>query len=131
GGLDQVLTMTNTTEHDLVPVLRFRPLDFYGRELPLTTVTSIQGLTRGQVVVPSNSQTRDVLRFEGPGCRNVRFVDTEVVDMVALDVAGLDTSPTTVMVDLDKKATNDPENFWGVGVANANEAEMRVRVTLV
>ena len=131
GGLDQVLTMTNSTDTDLVPVLRFRPLDFYGRELPLVTVTSLQGLTRGQVVVPSNSVTKDVLRFEGPGCRSVRFVDTEVVDLVEIEVAGLDTEPTTVMVDLDKKATANPEDFWGIGVANANDAEMRVRVTLV
>lgn len=131
GGLDQVLTMTNSTDSDLVPVLRFRPLDFYGRELPLVTVTSLQGLTRGQVVVPSNSVTKDVLRFEGPGCRSVRFVDTEVVELVEIEVAGLDTEPTTVMVDLDKKATANPEDFWGIGVANANDAEMRVRVTLV
>ena len=131
GGLDQVLTMTNSTDTDLVPVLRFRPLDFYGRELPLVTVTSLQGLTRGQVVVPSNSVTKDVLRFEGPGCRSVRFVDTEVVDLVEIEVAGLDTEPTTVMVDLDKKATANPEDFWGIGVANANDAEMRVRATLV
>lgn len=131
GGLDQVLTMTNSTDSDLVPVLRFRPLDFYGRELPLVTVTSLQGLTRGQVVVPSNSVTKDVLRFEGPGCRSVRFVDTEVVDLVEIEVAGLDTEPTTVMVDLNKRATANPEDFWGIGVANANEAEMRVRVTLV
>jgi hypothetical protein len=131
GGLDQVLTMTNNTDSDLVPVLRFRPLDFYGRELPLASVTSLQGLTRGQVVVPAHSVTRDVLRFEGPGCRSVRFVDTEVVDLVEIDVTGLEIVPTTVMVDLDKRATLDPENFWGVGVQNKNDAEMRVRVTLV
>ncbi|WP_229053164.1 hypothetical protein [Aeromicrobium sp. Leaf350] len=131
GGLDQVLTMTNSTDHDLVPVLRFRPLDFYGRELPLVNVTSLQGLTRGQVVVPSNSATRDVLRFDGPGCRSVRFVDTEVLDLVEIEVLGLESQPTTVMVDLDKKATANPKDFWGVGVANANEAEMQVRVTLI
>ena len=131
GGLDQVLTMANHTEVDVVPVLRYRPLDFYGRELPLVSVTTIQGTSRGQVIVPAGLEVRDLLRFEGPGCRSVRFVDTEVLELVEAEPTGVDKVPVTVMVDLDKQATRDAENFWGIGVQNQTDAEMRVRVTLV
>ncbi|MFT4298457.1 MAG: hypothetical protein QM597_02310 [Aeromicrobium sp.] len=132
GGPDQVLTMTNNTDSDLVPILRLRPLDLRGRELPLTSVRSVQGITRGQVVVPAHSSTRDVLRFDGPGCRQVHFVDTEVVDLIELDPPSeLPITPTAVMVNLDKKFVGDPADFWGIGLANDNEAEMRVRVSLL
>ncbi|MFT4189778.1 MAG: hypothetical protein QM621_14525 [Aeromicrobium sp.] len=132
GGLDQLVTMTNPTDDDLVPTLRFRPLTAYGQEIPGVTVTSVQGLDRGMLKVPARSTARDLLRFDGPGCRQVCHVQTEVLDLFTVEpVSGLTIPPTVVMVDLDKLAVADPENFWGIGVANDNEEPMRVRVSVV
>ena len=130
-GLDQQVRFKNDSEVCLRPVLRFEPLDPYGRPLPHVTVGTVLGIDRGALVAPPGSEITDVLHFQGQGARLVRAVriGADVIDQV--DEPDLLKPAEVLMVDLSMKATLDPAEFWGVGVANPNDTPISVSVTLV
>jgi hypothetical protein len=131
GGIDQVLTMHNHTDVSLVPTVHYIARDIWGRELPHVVTQTVHGSDRGLPLLPAGGTGQDILRFDGPGARDVRAVDVELVDLSEDDHPPLEADLRTVMIDLQEKATADPADFWGIGLVNPNPFGVRVRVSLV
>jgi len=131
GGIDQVVTMHNHTDVSLVPTIRYMARDIWGRDLPNVVTQTVHGSDRGIPVLPAGGTGHDILRFDGPGARDVRLVDVELVDLSENDHPALEKDIRTVMIDLQEKATADPADFWGIGLVNPNPFGVQVRVSLV
>ena len=131
GGIDQVLTMHNHTDVSLVPTVHYVARDIWGRELPHVVTQTVHGSDRGLPLLPAGGTGQDILRFDGPGARDVRAVDIELVDLSEHDHPALEADLRTVMIDLQEKATADPADFWGIGLVNPNPFGVQVRVSLV
>ncbi|MEH3033962.1 MAG: hypothetical protein PGN07_07950 [Aeromicrobium erythreum] len=131
GDLDQTVRFRNGSETGLRPVLQFQPVDHYGRDLPNVEVGTVLGIDRGAVVAPPGQDAVDVLHFHGMGARHVRGVRIMATTIEPVDLADLSQPVEAVMVDLERRATLDPEEFWGVGVVNRNESPASVSVTLI
>ncbi|WP_332662800.1 hypothetical protein [Aeromicrobium sp.] len=131
GGPDQVLTIENHTDVSVVPTLAFTPLDPYGRELPHVVTQTVHGSHRGGPVLPAGGTLRDILRFDGPGSRQVRGVHVELAAVEEIDHPALEQDTRSVMIDLEQKATDDPTDFWGIGLVNPNPFGVTVRVSLL
>lgn len=131
GGIDQVVWMQNRSDVSLVPTLRYVARDIWGRELPHVVTQTVHGSDRGLALLPAGGTALDILRFDGPGGRDVRVVDIELVDLAENDHPALEADVRTVMIDLQEKATADPAEFWGIGLVNPNPFGVQVRVSLV
>lgn len=130
-GIDQVVTMHNHTDVSVLPTIRYTGRDIWGRELPHVTTQTVNGSDRGLALLPAGGTGYDILRFDGPGHRDVRLVDVEVVDVTEDDHPALEADIRTVMIDLQEKATADPAEFWGIGLVNPNPFGVQLRVSLV
>lgn len=131
GSLDQVLTITNNTDVSVQPTLRLTPHNMYGHELPHVTTIGVNGSHLGRAVLPAGGTLREVLRFDGQGYRQVRAVQVELAAVEEVDHPALEEPVKTVMIDLDQKATDDPVDFWGIGVVNPNPFGVTVRISLL
>ena len=131
GGIDQVVTMHNHTDASLVPTIRYVARDIWGRELPHVVTQTVHGSDRGLPLLPAGGVGHDILRFDGPGARDVRAVDIELVGLSEDDHPALESDIRTVMIDLQEKATADPADFWGIGLVNPNPFGVQVRISLV
>ena len=131
GSLDQTMTITNNTEVSVQPTLRFTPRSMYGMELPHVTTLGVNGSHVGRAVLPAGGTLREVLRFDGQGARQVRGVDVELVSVEETDHPALVNDTRTVMIDLDQKATDEPAEFWGIGIVNPNPFGVTLRISLV
>jgi len=131
GSPDQTLTMINNTESAIRPTLAFTAHNMYGSVLPDVEVRTVLGTHLGAALLPGHGTVEDILRFDGPGARDVRGVQISFTDVEEVEHPPVDAGLRAVMVDLDQKATMDPEDFWGVGVANGNPFGVQVRVALV
>jgi hypothetical protein len=131
GGIDQVVTMHNHTDVSLVPTVRYTARDIWGRDLPNVATQTVNGSDRGLALLPASGTGHDILRFDGPGSRDVRVVDIDLVDLSENDHPALEADIRTVMIDLQEKATADPAEFWGIGFVNPNPFGVQVRVSLV
>lgn len=128
---DQTLTLTNNTETAVRPTLEFAAFNMYGVQMPDIEVRTVLGTHLGAALLPGHATMQDILRFDGPAARDVRGVQVRMVEAEEVEHPTLDENLRAVMVDLDQKATLEPEDFWGVGVANANPFGVQVRVALV
>jgi len=131
GSLDQTLTIGNNTETSVQPTLRLTPRNMYGHELPHVTTVGVNGSHLGHAVLPAGGTLRDVLRFDGRGARQVRFVDVELAAVEEIAYPVLEQDVKAVMIDLEQKATADPVDFWGIGVVNPNPFGVTMRISLV
>lgn len=131
GSLDQTLTMTNATDSSVVPTLRFRPFNAYGLELPHVTTIGVNGSHAGRAVLPAGGSLVDVLRFDGQGADLVQHVQVELAGVEQVDHPALEHPTRSVMIDLEKKATAEPDDFWGIGLVNPNPFGVTMRVSLV
>lgn len=131
GSLDQTLTITNNTEVSVQPTLRFTPRSMYGAELPHVTTQGVNGSHLGRAILPAGGSLREVLRFDGQGAQQVRAVEVELAAVDEIDHPALEQDVKTVMIDLDQKATAEPEDFWGIGVVNPNPFGVTIRISLV
>jgi hypothetical protein len=131
GSLDQTLTITNNTDVSVQPTLRFTPHNMYGHELPHVRTQAVNGSHLGRAVLPAGGTLREVLRFDGQGARQVRGVQVELAGADEIDHPALEQDTRTVMIDLDQKATDDPAEFWGIGVVNPNPFGVTLRISLV
>ena len=131
GGPDQLLTIENHTDVSVLPTLALTPRDIWGRELPNVSVQTVHGSHRGGPILPAGGTLRDILRFDGPGGRDVRVIDVTLADVEEIDHPALEDDIKSVMIDLDQKATDDPEDFWGIGLVNPNPFGVAVRISLL
>jgi len=131
GSLDQTLTITNNTDASVQPTLRFIPRNVYGLELPHVTTRGVNGSHVGQAILPAGGSLREILRFDGQGARLVRAVDVELAAVEEVDHPALEQDVKTVMIDLEQKATADPDDFWGIGIVNPNSFGVTIRISLV
>ncbi|MGH3458016.1 hypothetical protein [Aeromicrobium sp.] len=131
GGIDQLITMQNHTDVSLVPTVRYVARDIWGRELPHVVTQTVHGSDRGLPLLTAGGTGHDILRFDGPGSRDVRGVDVELVDLSESDHPPIEADIRTVMIDLHEKATADPAEFWGIGLVNPNPFGVLLRVALV
>ncbi len=114
-----------------MPTLGFTARDLWGRELPHVTTQTVHGSQLGGPLLPAGGTLRDILRFDGPGNRDVRAVDVELIAVEELHHPALEGDIRVVMIDLEQKATDDPEEFWGIGIVNPNTFGVAVRVSLI
>lgn len=128
---DQLLTLQNNTEVSVQPTLNITARDFWGRELPHVVTQTVNGSNRGGPILPAGGTLIDILRFDGPGSRDVATVNLELVAVDEVSHPALEGDVTSVMIDLDQKATADPDEFWGIGLVNPNPFGVTVRVSLV
>lgn len=131
GSPDQLLTIQNNTEVSVLPTLAFTARDVWGRELPHVTTQTVHGSHLGGPLLPAGGMLQDILRFDGMGSRLVRLVDVELIAVDEIDHPALEAPVKTVMIDLDQKATAEPEDFWGIGMVNPNPFGVAVRVSLL
>ncbi|MCW2801246.1 MAG: hypothetical protein JWQ70_2718 [Aeromicrobium sp.] len=131
GSPDQLLTIQNNTEVSVLPTLGFTARDIWGRELPHVVTQAVNGSHLGGPLLPAGGTLRDILRFDGPGSRDVRGVDVELIAVEEIDHPALEKDVRVVMIDLEQKATDDPAEFWGIGVVNPNTFGLSVRISLV
>lgn len=131
GGLDQTLTIENLTEVSVLPTLRFVPRNAYGTPIADVSTRTVNGSHLGHALLPAGGTLVDVLRFDGPAASLVRHVDVELEAVDEVSHPKLEQDVLTVMIDLDQKATADPEDFWGIGVVNPNPFGVTVRISLV
>jgi len=131
GGPDQVLAVENHTEVSVVPTLSFTTRDIWGRELPNVVTQTVHGSHRGGSLLLANGTLREILRFDGPGSRDVRVVDVELAGVEELDHPAQEAPVTSVMIDLEQKATDLPADFWGIGLVNPNSFGVTVGVSLL
>ncbi len=131
GGPDQVLTIENHTDVSVLPTLAFTTRDIWGRELPNVTTQTVHGSHRGGPILPAGGTLRDILRFDGLGARDVRVVDVTLADVAEIDHPALESDIKSVMIDLDQKATDEPADFWGIGLVNPNPFGVAVRISLL
>jgi hypothetical protein len=131
GSPDQLLTIQNNTEASVLPTLGFTARDIWGRELPHVVTQAVNGSHLGGPLLPAGGTLRDILRFDGPGYRDVRAVDVELVAVEEIDHPALEGDIRVVMIDLEQKATDEPEEFWGIGVVNPNTFGVTVRISLI
>lgn len=128
---DQVLTITNNTDVSVLPSLTLVAHDVYGRPLPHVTVQGVNGIHLGTPMVPARGSLVELLRFDGPGSQDVGGVSVTLAGAEEVDHPALEGPVRVVMIDLDKRAVADPEDFWGIGIANPNPFLVTVRVSLV
>ncbi len=128
---DQLLMLQNNTEVSVQPTLGITARDHWGRELPNVVTQTVNGSNRGGPLLPAGGTLFDVLRFDGPGSRDVAAVDVELLAVEEVNHPALEGDVTSVMIDLDQKATADPDDFWGIGLVNPNPFGVTVRVSLV
>jgi hypothetical protein len=131
GSLDQTLTITNNTDVSVQPTLRFSPRNMYGHQLPHVTTQGVNGSHLGRAVLPAGGTLREVLRFDGQGSDQVRAVDVELAAVEELDHPALEQDTRAVMIDLEQKATDEPAEFWGIGIVNPNPFGVAMRISLV
>lgn len=131
GSLDQTLAITNNTEVSVRPTLRLTARSMYGQELPNVTTVGVNGSHLGHAVLPAGGTLRDVLRFDGQGARQVRGVDIELAAVEEITHPALEQDVKAVMIDLDQKATDEPADFWGIGLVNPNPFGVTMRISLV
>lgn len=131
GGPDQVLTVQNHTDVSVVPTFAFSAFDLWGRELPHVVTQTVQGSDRGGPVLPARGAFHDILRFDGPGNRQVRGIRAELIEAEEIDHPALEKDVRSVMIDLEQRATDDPAEFWGIGLANSNPFGVTLRVSLM
>ncbi len=131
GALDQTLTITNATETSVMPTLRFRPINMYGLALPHVVTIGVNGSHAGRAILPAGGALVDVLRFDGQGADQVRFVEVEVAEVEEVDLPGPVQPCRAVMIDMDQKATAASEQFWGIGLVNPNPFGVTMRISLV
>ncbi len=131
GSLDQTLTIQNNTDVSVRPTLTFVTRDLWNRELTNVVTRTVNGTDRGGPLLPAHGSLTEILSFDGPGSRDVRFVEVGMTEVEELAHPELEGEIKTVMIDLDQKATDDPAEFWGIGMVNPNSFGVTVRVSLV
>lgn len=131
GSLDQTLTITNTTDASVLPTLHFKPVNAYGIELPHVVTIGVNGSHAGRALLPAGGSLVDVLRFDGLGADQVRFVGVELTAVEEVDHPAIEKPCRAVMIDLAQKATADTGEFWGIGLVNPNPFGVTMRVSLV
>ncbi|MGA8988715.1 hypothetical protein [Aeromicrobium sp.] len=129
--LDQTLTIINNTDTSVRPTLRFTARNAYGTELPHVSTIGVNQTHVGGALLPAGGTLVDILRFDGQGARLVSGVDVQLAEVEESDHQALEQDVRTVMIDLEQKATADPEDFWGIGVVNPNPFGVTMRVSLV
>ena len=92
---------------------------------------TVHGSHRGGPLLPAGGSLRDILRFDGQGNRQVRDVRVELAAVEEVDHPALENPTRSVMIDLEQKATDIPEEFWGIGLVNPNPFGVTVRVSLL
>lgn len=131
GSLDQVLTITNNTDVSVQPTLTYVPISMYGAELPHVETRGVNGTHVGAALLPAKGTLREVLRFDGQGAEQVRGVQVNLAEAIEVDHPALEQDVKSVMINMDQKATADPEDFWGVGLVNPNPFGVTMRISLV
>lgn len=130
GFISQTLTIENPGASSLAPVLEFTALDAAGEPMPDIRVRTAYGSDKGRVVVPADWAVLDVLRFEGPGAREVEDVAVRVsrADEVAIERPSEEP-------EVQRLAHGRPveyaDLFDSFRLTNPGDAEVKVRVALI
>ena len=128
--IDQTLTIENPGDASLAPVLELTAIDAAGDPMPAITVRTAYGSDQGRLVVPADWAVLDVLRFEGPGAREVEDVDVRVreADEVAIE-------RPTEEAEVQRLDRGRPVGYAGLfdafRLTNPGDAEVKVRVALI
>jgi hypothetical protein len=130
GFISQTLTIENPGDTSLAPVLELTALDAAGDPMPEVRVRTAYGSDEGRVVVPADWAVLDVLRFEGPGAREVEDVAVRVSSAEEVAIERRSEEPEVQRLDRGR-----PVEYAGVfdafRLTNPGDAEVKVRVVLI
>lgn len=128
--IDQTVTIENPGDSSLAPVVEYTALDAAGDPMPDINVRTAYGSDRGRLVVPADWAVLDVLRFEGPGARDVEDVEVRVRE--AAEVAIEPPTEEPEIQRLDRGRPVEYENFFDAfRVTNPGDTEIDLRVALI
>jgi hypothetical protein len=127
GFISQTLTIENPGDAALAPVLELTALDASGEPMPDVRVRTAYGSDEGRVVVPQDWAVLDVLRFEGPGARDVEDVEVRVREAEEVAVERPSEEPQIQRLDRGRPVEY-AHLFDAVRLTNPGDAEVKVRV---
>ncbi len=128
GTIDQTISITNPSRtHALIPTLSFEALDADDEPLPDVTVETVFGSDRGMVVAPARNEVFDILRFEGPGAREVEDVRVTVRGTREVEDAGT-VYPQVEYLDARGEVLDSVYEAETVRLINAGDADFVVRL---
>jgi hypothetical protein len=130
GFIDQTLTIENPGGTALAPVLALTALDASGDAMPAVRVRTAYGSDKGRVVVPADWAVLDVLRFEGPGARDVEDVDVRVRKAGELAIERPSEEPEVQRLDRGHPVEY-ADFFDAFRLTNPGDAEVKARVVLI
>jgi hypothetical protein len=131
GVMDQVLLIGNWDRTGVAPVLALTALDANADPMPDVTVHTAYGSDKGKVVVPPRATVIDVLRFEGPGARDVEDVDVEVTASEEIPRVPTGGELTVEHLDHRGRPVDLAAYIHGYRVTNDSDAEAKARVVLI
>jgi hypothetical protein len=128
--IDQTVTIENSGDTSLAPVLEYTPLDAAGEPMPDIQVKTAYGSDIGQLVVPADWAVLDVLRFEGRGARKVENVDVRVREADEIAIETPTEEPEIQRLD-KSRPVEYAHLFDSFRLTNPGDAEIDVRVALI
>jgi hypothetical protein len=129
GQISQTLTIENSGETGLAPVLELIPLDASGEPIPGVTARTAYGSDRGRLVVPPNMAVIDIVRFDGPRKRDVEDV---AVRVATADEVDAEPANEAEIQRLDHGREVPYGSFFdSVRVTNVDQVTIDVRVVLI
>ena len=130
GFISQMLTIENGGSSSLAPVLQITALDAAGDPMPDIEVKTAFGSDSGRLVVPAEWAVFDVLRFEGPGAREVENVEVRVSE--AEEVSIERPTEEAEIQRLDRGRPVEYEHLFNAfRLTNPGKTEVAVRVALI
>lgn len=125
--IDQALRITNRDDRAIALTLGFVALDEAGKPLPAVDVQTVYGRQEGDMIVPANAESIDILMFDGPGSDEVD--DVRVTVEKAQPVSG----PIAAYVPVDRIGPDGTivapyESYDKVRLTNDDDVPAQVRL---
>ncbi|MDF3293396.1 hypothetical protein [Streptomyces silvisoli] len=128
GYINQVLTITNHKSVNFAPDLAVTPEDSLGQVLPDLRVTTAFGSDRGNLVVPPNGTSFDILAFHGSASAKVRKVKVQIKALNQVDSPAGPETVATQAADANGQPVNKFADFDQVFLMNPNKTPVTVRI---
>lgn len=128
--INQTLQIHNAVHRSATAELSLKALDKSGRVLPGVTVSTVYGGDRGNLVLPYG-YTYDILRFSGPGRRDVADVRVSVRDAAFARVRAGTHEVSTQALDSRGREITRFERFTAVRLTNSDDFPVAVRLAYI
>lgn len=131
GYINQTLTITNHSFASFAPTLVVTPLDKTGHTLSDLHVTTAFGSDRGNLVIPPNGQSYDILTFHGPDAARVFQVKVHVKALTQVNSPAGPDHVNAQAADASGNLVSKFDNFDKVALINSNTTPVAVRIAYI